>query len=59
MPSAPSETKRLSDSVARMRSQLGPTEFAAAVRRGATLRDWEIVAFVSEQIGQLTTAAAP
>lgn len=59
MPSAPSETERLSDSVARMKSQLGPTEFAAAVRRGATLHDWEIVTFVSEQINQLTTADAP
>lgn len=56
MPSAPSEAERLSDSVARIRSQLGPTEFAEAVRRGATLRDWEIVAFVSEQIAELTAS---
>ncbi len=56
MPSAPFEAERLSDSVARMRAQLGPSDFAEAVRRGATLQDWEIVAFVSEQITELTAA---
>ncbi len=53
MPSAPLEVEHVSAGMTRARAQLGPTDFAEAVRRGATLRDWEIVAFVSARIAEL------
>ncbi len=54
MPIAQVDAERLSRSVATVRSVLGPTTFADAVRRGASLRDREIVSFVKQQIAELT-----
>lgn len=54
MPIAPADAERLSGSVADVRSMLGPATFADAVRRGASLRDREIVSFVKQQIAELT-----
>jgi len=54
MPIAPADAERLSGSVADVRSLLGPATFAEAVRRGASLRDREIVSFVKQQIAVLT-----
>ncbi len=54
MPIAAADAERLSGSVAEVRSLLGPATFADAVRRGASLRDREIVSFVKQQITELT-----
>lgn len=54
MPSAPSEGRLLVAGVDRVRTELGPADFSTAVRRGASMRDSDIVAFVSQQIADLT-----
>ncbi|NIR36044.1 MAG: hypothetical protein GWN79_15865, partial [Actinobacteria bacterium] len=43
-----------SESVDDVGSFLGPTEFADAVRRGASMKDREIIDFVQQQIASLT-----
>jgi predicted ATPase/DNA-binding SARP family transcriptional activator len=58
MPIAPADAERLSGSVSDVRSVLGPATFADAVRRGASLRDREIVSFVKQQIAELTDGRA-
>ncbi len=54
LPFEPDDAQRLSDNVGQVRSLLGPERFADAVRRGAAMKDTEIVGFVRQQIAELT-----
>jgi predicted ATPase len=54
LPFEPAVAERISENVARLRSLLGPAAFADAVRRGASMKDGEIVSFVEKQIAALT-----
>lgn len=54
LPFVPADAERLSENVAQLRSRLGPANFADAVRRGASMKDGEIVSFVKQQIAVLT-----
>ncbi len=54
MPIGPVASEHLSESVDDVGSFLGPTEFADAVRRGASMKDREIIDFVQQQIASLT-----
>ena len=51
------DAERLQQGVDEVRSLLGPATFADAVRRGASMRDREIVSFVKQQIATLTGEA--
>ena len=55
LPFEPEAAERLSANISQLRSLLGPAEFADAVRRGASMKDAEIVSFVKEQIAVLTS----
>lgn len=54
MPIGPVASEHLSESADDVRSFLGPTEFADAVRHGASMKDREIIDFVQQQIASLT-----
>ncbi len=54
LPFEPVDADELSRSVDRLRSELGPSAFVAAVRRGASMQDTEIVAFVQREIRTIT-----
>ncbi len=58
MPFEPSDAEQITESIDHLRAQLGPSEFADAVRLGAAMSDPEIVSFVNEQITLLIDAAA-
>jgi predicted ATPase len=55
LPFEPADAVRLSENVDQLRSSLGPAVFADAVRRGASMKDGEIVSYVKEQIAVLTS----
>ena len=55
LPFVPADAERLSENIAQLRSLLGPAAFADAVRRGASMKDGEIVSFVKQQIAVLTS----
>lgn len=54
LPFEPAGADELSRCITTLRSELGPSGFAAAVRRGASMDDSEIVAFVKGQIRSIT-----
>ena len=54
LPFEPSDAERITALVDDLRQRLGAAAFAAAVRRGATLNDSEIIDLVHEQIRALT-----
>lgn len=54
LPFEPADAQRLAERVEQVRSLLGPARFAEAMRRGATMGDNQIVAFVKHQIDELT-----
>jgi predicted ATPase/DNA-binding SARP family transcriptional activator len=54
LPFVPADAERLSENVSQLRSRLGPAVFADAVRRGASMKDGQIVSFVKQQIAVLT-----
>jgi len=54
MPIVPVNAERLTRDIDDVRSQLGPSDFADAVRRGASMTDREIVSFVQQEIRSLT-----
>lgn len=58
LPFVPQDADELTENVAQLRSQLGPGEFADAVRRGSRMKDAEVVTFVKRLITQLTTEGA-
>ena len=55
LPFVPADAERLTESVAQLRSSLGPAAFADAVRRGASMKDGEIVSSIKQQIAALTS----
>ena len=55
LPFVPADAERLTESVAQLRSSLGPAAFADAVRRGASMKDGEIVSYITQQIAALTS----
>lgn len=55
MPIVPAEAERLVDQVDELQASMDPTDFSSAVRKGATLKDAEIVEFVKRQIRSLTS----
>lgn len=55
LPFEPADADRLRNSVEHVRSTLGPSAYAAAVRRGASMPDPAIVHFARSQIDALTT----
>lgn len=57
MPIGPVASEYLSESVDDVESFLGPADFADAVRRGASMKDREIIDFVQQQIASLTDNA--
>lgn len=54
LPFEPADAERLAENIEQLRSLLGPARFADAVRRGASMRDGEIIGFVKQQIAELT-----
>jgi predicted ATPase len=52
LPFEPADAQRLSGIVDELRSLLGPAAFADAVRRGASMKDTEIVEYVIDRIEQ-------
>ena len=58
MPFEPADAERLAENVEQLRSLLGPTAFADAVRKGAAMKDNEIVGFAKQQIAMLTKSSA-
>ena len=55
LPFEASDAERIDALVDELRDEMRPAEFAAAVRRGASMTDGEIVEFVQERIRVLTT----
>ena len=55
LPFVPADADRLAKSVVQLRSSLGPAAFADAVRRGASMKDGEIVGYIKQQIAALTS----
>jgi tetratricopeptide (TPR) repeat protein len=55
LPFVPADAERLTESVTQLRSSLGPAAFADAVRRGASMKDGEIVSYIKQQIAALTS----
>ena len=53
LPFLPADSERLNQLVDELRRTLGPAEFAAAVRHGASMRDAEIIGFVLSEIAKL------
>ena len=53
LPFLPTDSERLNQLVDELRRTLGPAEFAAAVRHGASMRDAEIIGFVLSEIAKL------
>jgi hypothetical protein len=53
LPFEPADAERLTSLVDDVRQELGAASFAAAVRRGAAMRDAEILHFVQTEIGRL------
>jgi hypothetical protein len=54
LPFEATDAEHMAELVDVLRTELGPPEFAAAVRRGASMRDGEIVEFIQERIAVLT-----
>ena len=54
LPFEASDAEHLAALAADLRTQLGAAAFAAAVRRGATLNDAEIIGFTQDQIHALS-----
>ncbi len=54
LPFEPSDAEHLAGLVGELKRELGSARFAAAVRRGAALRDAEIISFVRDEIARLT-----
>jgi hypothetical protein len=54
LPFEASDAERINELVGKLRDGLGAAEFATAVRRGASMRDGEIVDFIQERIAALT-----
>jgi predicted ATPase/DNA-binding SARP family transcriptional activator len=55
LPFEASDAQRISDLVNDLRQNLGPATFAATVRRGASMSDGDIIAFVRSQIRALSS----
>ena len=55
LPFLPADAERISENVSQLRAQIGPAAFADAMRRGASMKDGEIVSFVKQQIVMLTS----
>jgi hypothetical protein len=55
LPFESSDAEHITELVEMLRERLGAAEFAAAVRRGASLSDGEIVEFIQERIAALTS----
>jgi hypothetical protein len=56
LPFQPSDAEHLDSQVDELRALLGPEPFAAALRRGASMSDGEIVEFVIDHIRTVTAA---
>jgi hypothetical protein len=56
LPFEPADAVRLTSLVDDLRTELGAAAFAAAVRRGAAMRDAEILDFVQTEIDRLARA---
>ena len=59
LPFEPADAEHLSELVDDLRQELGVARFAAAVHRGAAMRDAEIINFVHAEIERLTRDAVP
>ena len=53
LPFLPADSERLNQLAEDLRRTLGPAEFAAAVRHGASMRDAEFIRFVLNEIARL------
>ncbi|MFN0029295.1 MAG: AfsR/SARP family transcriptional regulator [Acidimicrobiales bacterium] len=53
LPFAVSDAERIDQLVLQLREEMGAPDFAAAVRRGTSMSDGEIIEFVQERIGAL------